>query len=124
MTPREVVLGFDHLAHDEGKPRDAVTRYVAAQFIDHGNDHVAGDAREALIGLLSKQQGSDPQTGRTIERVVADGDTVVLYHHSVASHGEAISGVEIFRVQDRKIAEHWSVSQRGPGSASDAARTS
>jgi predicted SnoaL-like aldol condensation-catalyzing enzyme len=113
MTPREVVLGFDHLAHDEGKSREAVTRYVSAQFIDHADTHTAGDAREALIGRLSERQAADPQTSRTIERVVADGDIVVLYYHSVASNAEPISGVEIFRVQDRKVAEHWSVSQRG-----------
>jgi predicted SnoaL-like aldol condensation-catalyzing enzyme len=113
MSPREVVLGFDHLVHDEGKSREAVTRYVSAQFIDHEDTHKAGDAREALIGLLDDRQAADPQTRRTIERVVADGDVVVLYFHSVASHGEPISGVELFRVQDRKIAEHWSVSQRG-----------
>jgi predicted SnoaL-like aldol condensation-catalyzing enzyme len=115
MTPREVVLGFDRLAYDEDKPREAVTRYVAPQFIDHEDTHTGGDARESLITLLSERQPADPQTKRTIERVVADGDIVVIFHHSVPSHGEAISGVETFRVQDRKIAEHWSVYQRGAG---------
>ncbi len=124
MTPREVVLGFDHLAHDEGKPQEAVTRYVAAQFINHEDTHTAEDARESLIARLSARQAADPHTKRTLERVVVDGDIVVLYHHSVASQGETSSDVEIFRVQDRKIAEHWSVSQRGPDSVREAARAS
>jgi predicted SnoaL-like aldol condensation-catalyzing enzyme len=113
MTPREVVLGFDHLALNEGKPREAVTRYVAAQFIDHQDTHAGGDARESLIARLSERQASDPQAKRTIERVVVEGDIVVIYSRGDATDGGPISGVDIFRVQDRKIAEHWSVYQRG-----------
>ncbi len=49
------------------------------------------------------------------KRIIAKGDYVVLHSHLKANpsdRGEAI--VDIFRVEDRKLVEHWEVVQLVP----------
>ena len=51
-------------------------------------------------------------------RSATDGDLVFLHNHSTTSEndrGRAI--VDIFRVKDRKIVEHWDVIQPVPEKA-------
>jgi predicted SnoaL-like aldol condensation-catalyzing enzyme len=50
-----------------------------------------------------------------IKRVIAEGDLVVLHVHSrntLSDRGRAV--VDIFRVADGKIIEHWDVIQAVP----------
>lgn len=74
------------------------------------------DGKEPVIGFLSKIFLRDsPQITVSIKRVIAEGDLVVVHHHSKNNPedpGQAI--VEIFRVEDGKIVEHWDVSQDVP----------
>ena len=55
-----------------------------------------------------------------IERVIAEGDVVVLHYHLEMSPddlGRAV--VDIFRVQDGQVVEHWDVLQDVPAEAAD-----
>ena len=56
----------------------------------------------------------------TIKRVVAEGDLVVLHVHSTQNAqdgGEAV--VDIFRVEQGKIVEHWDVIQTIPAESAN-----
>lgn len=47
--------------------------------------------------------------------MLADGDLVMLHVHSQDKPGDlGVAVVDIFRVQDGKIAEHWDVIQPVP----------
>lgn len=51
----------------------------------------------------------------SIKRIIAEGDYVVVHNHTVTGpndRGNAI--VDIFRIEDGKIAEHWDVIQPVP----------
>lgn len=51
-----------------------------------------------------------PQLRADVRRVFADGDFVVLHVHVVPEPGALGSAhVDIFRVQNGKIVEHWDV---------------
>ncbi len=48
---------------------------------------------------------------RSIEHVAADGNIVMVQYRAAAPDGSASTGVDIFRIGDRKILEHWNVAQ-------------
>ncbi len=61
-----------------------------------------------------------PNARNEIKRVIAEGDLVVLHVHSVVipnSPGRMI--VDIFRVEDGKVVEHWDVIQPVPEKAAN-----
>ncbi|HWW65090.1 MAG TPA: nuclear transport factor 2 family protein [Sphingomonadaceae bacterium] len=113
MTPKEVVLAFDRLAFDDHKPVEAIMKYVAPDYVDH-DPTVKGD-RQSAIDYLEKHDWSKGGPQRTIKHVIAEGDLVVLHHHLVRQPGtKGLVAVDIFRVKDGKLAEHWDALQPIP----------
>ena len=52
--------------------------------------------------------------------VVAEGDTVALHVHSrTNSQDKGVAIVDIFRIKDGKIVEHWDVIQEIPSEAAN-----
>jgi predicted SnoaL-like aldol condensation-catalyzing enzyme len=113
LSPKDVVLAFEKLGLDERKPKDAVLRYFSPDVIDH-DPHVRGD-RQSIIEMLEQRDWSKPGPQRTIKHIVADGDIVMVHHHIVREPGtKGIAAVDIFRVKDGLVVEHWDVLQPYP----------
>jgi predicted SnoaL-like aldol condensation-catalyzing enzyme len=56
-----------------------------------------------------------PQLSVTPKRVIADGDLVAVHSHYVDIPGERGRAViDLFRVRDGKIVEHWDATQDVP----------
>ena len=56
-----------------------------------------------------------PNAHSEIKRVIAEGDLVVLHVHSVREPGQRGRAViDIFKVENGKIVEHWDVVQDIP----------
>ena len=56
-----------------------------------------------------------------MKRVIAEGDYVMLHLHGMGGpnpHGESV--VDIFRVENGKVVEHWDIIQAIPESADNA----
>lgn len=88
-------------------------RYIGQQYIQH-NPHVA-DGKAPFVDYFSQYFKANLQAKSTIQRVIAEGDLVMLHVHSQQTpqqRGSAI--VDIFRVADGKIVEHWDVQQAIP----------
>lgn len=109
---RAAFLDFVRLYYGERKVREAFDRYVAADYQQH-NPHIA-DGREAAVAWLLKMT-----TGSTvrmeIRRITVDGDYAVVHLH--ASQGPDDRGhviMNLFRLQDGIIMEHWDVTQAVP----------
>ena len=92
-------------------------------YIQH-ND-IAAQGKAGFIALFKQTFIAMPDFKYTIKRLVAEGDYVVAYCTSSGTHtgGDWIGYpprggklhfdvVDIFRVQDGKIAEHWDVADR------------
>jgi predicted SnoaL-like aldol condensation-catalyzing enzyme len=76
---------------------------------------LAPDGREALREFVIYIKATFPEGHLDFRRVVAEGDLVLVHSHLVpvpGTRGDAL--VDIFRVQDGKIAEHWDVTQAVP----------
>lgn len=115
-TPKEVVMAFEKMGIDERRPREAVERYFSPDVVDH-SPHVTGD-RQSIIDRLSTLNWDKAGPERTIRNVIAEGDLVAVHHHLVREPGtKGIAAVDIFRVKDGKIVEHWDVLQPLPESS-------
>jgi len=118
MTPRQVVEAFEALAFDQRKPLEAARKYISPEMRDH-SQRIVGDY-PSIIAFLEKldwaKEGGGPQ--RTIHHLVAEGDIVMVHHHLVRTPGTpGISAVDIFRVKDGKIVEHWEALQDLPATS-------
>jgi predicted SnoaL-like aldol condensation-catalyzing enzyme len=113
---RELVVAFYTTVFVQKQVAEGFARHVGPVYIQH-NPRVP-DGPEAAVKLLSQVITRDSIS--EIKRVVAENDLVVLHVHSRSNpqdRGRAI--VDIFRVQNGKIVEHWDVIQPVPEQAAN-----
>ncbi len=114
MEPKAVVEAFEHMAFDEYRPADAVAEYFSPDIVDH-SQRIRGDYTSIteLLQRLDWSNGNGPR--RTISNIVAEGDIVMVHYHLVRETGTpGFSAVDIFRVENGMIVEHWEALQELP----------
>ena len=108
---------FLDLAVNQKKVDEAVSKYVAPPYTQHNPqvpDGVDG-VRAGITGLVKQIPGLHYE----FKRVLVDGDLVAV-HSLLSGMGERGSAVvDIFRVNDGKLVEHWDVRQAVPESAAN-----
>jgi predicted SnoaL-like aldol condensation-catalyzing enzyme len=115
---KKAVVDFYEKAINE-KDFDAASKYLGPRYIQH--NPTAPDGAEGLKGFIGFLKSKFPQSRSEIKRVFAEGDYVILHVHSVrepGSRGRAI--VDIFRLENGRIVEHWDVAQDVPEKAANA----
>ena len=109
---KKLVVEFYNKALNE-KDFAAASRYLGDMYIQH--NPTAGDGPEGLKAFVQFLRAEFPQSHNEIKRAYADGDYVILHVHSVrvpGTRGRAI--VDIFRLENNKVVEHWDVIQDVP----------
>jgi predicted SnoaL-like aldol condensation-catalyzing enzyme len=95
---------------------DAINKYIAKGYIQH-NPMVA-DGRQALIDAAKKWFQGAPKEKIDIQHIAAEKDLVFI--HTKGHMGtKTVSIIDIFRIKDGKIAEHWDVMQEVPEKAAN-----
>ncbi|BCM88175.1 hypothetical protein IAD21_00002 [Abditibacteriota bacterium] len=91
----------------------AADKYLAPSYIQH--NPLAATGRDAVKRFFTPffANPAIPRTKIDIRRVAADGDLVWLHIRSKTTGAER-AVVDIFRVKDGKIVEHWDVIQTVP----------
>jgi predicted SnoaL-like aldol condensation-catalyzing enzyme len=110
---KKLVREFYEMAFNQHKPTEAAKKYIGNKYLQH-NPYVPNGA-EAFYGYFEGFFKEHPKSHVEIKRVLGDGDLVVLHLHSkidAEDRGKAI--VDIFRVENGKIVEHWDVVQDVP----------
>jgi len=113
---KKSVLEFCEKAFNQ-KDFDAAKVYLGPQFVDH-NPAASGDGTKDVEGInrfLGFLRSKFPQSHFEIQRVIAEGDYVVVHLHGVrepGTPGRAI--VDIWRLEQGKIVEHWDAVQDIP----------
>ncbi len=113
-TAKEIVMNYMQEVWVNRRV-EAVDRYVSSQtFIQHNPNHDNG--REALKQFLPYLFGTImPQGTWEVKRVIAENDLVVVHSLAVAAAGHrGTAVVDIFRVADNQIVEHWDLSHEVP----------
>ena len=100
------------------KDFEAASRYLGDRYTQH--NPTAPDGPEGLKGFLAFLRDKFPKSHSEIRRAFADGDYVILHVHAVrepGTRGRAI--VDIFKLENGKIVEHWDVAQDVPEKAAN-----
>ncbi|HWN15525.1 MAG TPA: nuclear transport factor 2 family protein [Candidatus Dormibacteraeota bacterium] len=95
------------------KDFEAAAPYFGSRYVQHNPNAPDGiDGFKAFLGFLREKF---PQSRSEIKRVLADGDYVILHVHAVRTPGERGSAiVDVFKLENGKIVEHWDVVQPIP----------
>jgi predicted SnoaL-like aldol condensation-catalyzing enzyme len=108
---REVVTAFARQFYDERDVAGAFNRYVATDYIQH-NPGIA-DGRDAAIAALAGTWAS-PDLRLTVRSILVDGNTAVLLIDGQYGADVLFGVVDVYRVDDEMIVEHWDVKQEFP----------
>ncbi len=87
--------------------------YIGDRYVQH--NPTARDGLEGLKAFIDFLRAKFPQSHSEIKQAFADGNYVILHVHSVrvpGTLGRAI--VDIFRLENGKVVEHWDVVQDIP----------
>jgi len=106
---KELVINFYKAVFTDKKVAEAFKKYATPGYIQHSP--MATNV-QATIEFLQSYMDNTPGHGWELKRALADGDLVALHVHSWSSPddpGRAI--VDIFRVENGMVAEHWEVIQ-------------
>jgi len=88
----------------------AVDRFIAPGYIQHNQSAEPG--REGLKRFLDMIRGQTPEAVHDVKRAFVDGDHVTVHYHVRRwpdDLGWAV--IDIFRIENGLIAEHWDVMQ-------------
>ena len=117
-TAKQVVENFSQLFFIEKKPVEAYMLWVAPDYVQH--NPIATDGRDAAIKALGPIFAQNPDLKVDIKRIVGDDVHVAVHYHSVMQPGtKGFAAVDLFRVKDCKIVEHWDVIQPMPTSSAN-----
>lgn len=87
-----------------------VDEFIAPDYIQH-HQHVQ-PGREALKSFLDRAKGQPGEAEQILHRAFVDGDHVTLHYHVIRHAGDpGFAVMDIFRVENGMIAEHWDVMQ-------------
>jgi len=90
---------------------EAAAKYVSEDLRQHRPN--LADGRKAMIKDYADYLKEHKNHKEEIRRVIADGDLVAL-HVAALDEPATTAVVDIFRVQNGKIVEHWDVCQTVP----------
>jgi predicted SnoaL-like aldol condensation-catalyzing enzyme len=113
LSNRQIVERFIDLFYRQGRVREAFETYVHEDYIQH--NPLAPDGRAAAIAALEPYFASQPDAVREVHRIIVDGDLAAIHVRSRQNpedRGFAI--VDILRLENGKIVEHWDVIQAVP----------
>jgi predicted SnoaL-like aldol condensation-catalyzing enzyme len=108
-----LVTEFYELPFNHHQPAEAAAKFMAPRYIQH--NPAAPDGAETFVTFFEGYFQTHPTAHVQIKRVLADGDLVAVHAHwsrDETDRGSAV--VDILRIENGKIAEHWDVVQSVP----------
>ncbi len=111
---KQTAVDFFNTALNEKNPEKAIKLYGGDHYIQH--NPLAADGWDGFRSFFKYFLGQYPDLSSKIVRTIAENDLVVIHSHFKFSkqdiHGTA--AMDIFRLKNGKIVEHWDVMQPVP----------
>ena len=98
------------------KDFEKASQYLGPRYTQHNPN--AADGPDGLKGFIAFLKDKFPNNKSEIKRIFADGDYVIDHVHAArepGTRGNAI--VDIFKLENGKVVEHWDVVQPIPETA-------
>lgn len=112
---KQTVLAFYQAAIND-KDHNAASKLLSHRYIQH-NPRIA-DGLEGFREFVDTLKADFPQLRAEVKRIFAEGDHVIAHVHGIrVPGGPETAIVDIFRLEDGRIAEHWDVMQQVPEEA-------
>jgi predicted SnoaL-like aldol condensation-catalyzing enzyme len=112
---KETVVAFYDAAIND-KDFAAASAYLGDKYIQH--NPLAADGPEGLQAFLEFARENLGGFKVEFKRVLADGDFVIVHAHATNGPNDRGNAVmDIFRLEDGKVVEHWDVMQPIPETA-------
>lgn len=108
---KKLVLDFYQQMFGD-KDVTAVDRYISPSYIQH-NPNVA-DGSAAFKEAAKKWFEGQPKTKIDVQHIAAEKDLVFIHLKNKNPDGSLKSTIDIFRIENGKIVEHWDVHQDVP----------
>ena len=97
----------------EGKPEEAVEKFVGDEYIQHNPD--VRDGKGGFVEYFERMSREYPEKDIEFVRAVAEGELVALHTHQTWPGGEEYVTMDFFRFDSAgKIVEHWDSIQKIP----------
>ena len=110
---KRIVREWHELAINQRKPEEAVAKHLGSNYRQHNPG--AGNGPEPFIQTVKQLTQIFPELSMEVKRIIAEGDYVVLHSHLILKPGDrGTAVVDIFRLENGKIVEHWDVVQEVP----------
>ena len=92
---------------------DLIDDFLAEDYIQHST--AASGGREGLRAFMKDRIGAFPDVRQSIKARFADGDFTIYHIHTIRHVGDpGMSIMDVFRIADGKVREHWEVVQDIP----------
>ena len=112
-TNKTTVRDFYNLALNLKKPEEAVAKFMGPYYRQHNLG--AGDGPEAFIAFVREFVKAFPTLHFNFKRIIAQGDLVAVHSHLVRHAGDrGMAVMDIFRLENGRVVEHWDVLQEVP----------
>lgn len=109
MTNKELITGFyqeffnDHVV-------ESAKKYVREDYIQHNPGVEQG--RDGLMCAFADKFRTNPDFHLKIEKMISEDDMIAVYIKNVDARGNTrCRVVDIYRIQNGMLAEHWDVLQ-------------
>ena len=115
---KQTIVSFYELALNN-KDFEAASKLIGPRYVQH-NPLIADDIH-GLKGFIGYLRETFPELRAEIKSIFAERDFVIAHVHGVRVPGQRGSAiVDIFKLEDGRIVEHWDVIQPIPEEAENA----
>ena len=109
MTNKEIIENFYREFFNEHNIESAL-KYVREDYIQHNPGVLQG--RQGIMDGFMEKFKTEPTFKLEIQMTISEGDMIAVYLKNVGPEGNTKARVvDIYRIQDGKLAEHWDVLQ-------------
>lgn len=115
-SPAEIVQACNDLI-EQRRGHEAVEQFIADEFIEH-DPQVKGGNKDGFLQFLIDEGWTEPggpDYTFVMDRVISTGEYVVTHQHVTEGPNDPVLVfIDIYRVRDGKLVEHWHVGQQVP----------
>jgi predicted SnoaL-like aldol condensation-catalyzing enzyme len=114
---KKTVRAFEDAALNQ-KDFEAASKYLGSRYTQHNPS--AADGPEGLKAYIAFLKEKFPSNHSEIKHIFADGDYVIVHDHAVREPGtRGNATVNIYKLENGKVVEHWDVIQPIPEKAAN-----